>query len=246
MDFSSIVAPYFKLTTSGTLLYTYNFPCGAGGAYPVGPLMQAADGNFYGTTQMGGNLNYGTIYKMDQNGVVSIVCSLPAAGPYPQAGLVQATDGNLYSGTWGTAGVASTLFQVTTSGTYTLLYTFTAKTGQSVGAGLLQHTNGLLYGTTANGGQYGYGTLFSLDMGLGPFVALVRYRGKVGSTVQILGQGFTGTTSVTFNGVPAINFTIGSDTFLTAVVPIGATTGPVVATTPSGTLTSNRNFQIVH
>ena len=59
-----------------------------------------------------------------------------------------------------------------------------------------------------------------------------------------IGQGLTGTTSVTFNGVPATSFDIVSDTFMTAVVPSGATTGPVVVTTPNGTLTSNKSFQI--
>jgi hypothetical protein len=82
-------------------------------------------------------------------------------------------------------------------------------------------------------------------MGLGPFVALVSYTGKVGSTAQILGQGLTGTTSVTFNGVAATSFNVASDTYITAVVPSGATAGAVVVTTPGGTLTSNKNFRII-
>ncbi len=61
----------------------------------------------------------------------------------------------------------------------------------------------------------------------------------------ILGQGLTGTTSVTFNGVAATSFKVGSDTFMTAVVPSGATTGPVVVTTPGGTLTSNVSFRVL-
>ncbi len=76
-------------------------------------------------------------------------------------------------------------------------------------------------------------------------MGLVRYTGKVGSAVQILGQGFTGTTSVTFNGVAASNFNVISDTYMTAVVPSGATTGAVVVTTPSGKLTSNKNFRVI-
>jgi hypothetical protein len=68
---------------------------------------------------------------------------------------------------------------------------------------------------------------------------------QVAQTAQILGQGFTGTTSVTFNGVPATSFKVASDTFLTAVVPSGATAGPVVVTTPGGALTSNKSFTIV-
>ena len=81
-------------------------------------------------------------------------------------------------------------------------------------------------------------------MALGPFIKLVQPTGKVGRTVQILGQGLTGTTSVTFNGIAATSFKVQTDTYMVTVVPSGATTGPVVVTTPSGTLTSNKNFQV--
>ena len=68
--------------------------------------------------------------------------------------------------------------------------------------------------------------------------------GKVGETAQILGQGLSGTTSVTFNGVAAATFAVVSDTYMTAVVPSGANTGAVVVTTPGGALTSNVSFRI--
>ena len=90
------------------------------------------------------------------------------------------------------------------------------------------------------------GSIYRLDMGLGRFVTFVRSTGGVGQTVQILGTGLTGTTGVTFNGIAATNFSVQSDTFMTAVVPNGATTGPVIVTTPSGALTSNKSFRIVH
>jgi uncharacterized protein (TIGR03437 family) len=64
--------------------------------------------------------------------------------------------------------------------------------------------------------------------------------------VQILGQRLTGATSVTFNGVPAATFSVVSDTYMTAVVPSGATTGKVVVTTPGGALTSNVSFRVVN
>jgi hypothetical protein len=81
-------------------------------------------------------------------------------------------------------------------------------------------------------------------MGLGPFIAFVRNNGKVGATAQILGQGLTGTSSVAFSGVKATSFKVVSDTYMTAVVPTGATTGPVVVTIPGGSLTSNVSFRI--
>ncbi|OUJ74865.1 FG-GAP-like repeat-containing protein [Hymenobacter crusticola] len=59
--------------------------------------------------------------------------------------------------------------------------------------------------------------------------------GAVGSSVVLTGSAFTGATSVTFNGVAATSFVVNSATQITATVPAGATTGPVVVTTPEGT-----------
>ena len=88
--------------------------------------------------------------------------------------------------------------------------------------GLLQATSGTLYGTTFTGAKYpkkcyydGCGTVFSLNIGLGPFVTFVHASGKVGQAGGILGQGLTGTTSVLVNGVSA-NFTVVSDTYIRA------------------------------
>jgi len=86
--------------------------------------------------------------------------------------------------------------------------------------------------------------VYSLDLGLAHFVKFVHASGRVGSAIRVLGQGFTGTTSVTFNGIPS-SFTVLADTYMTAVVPSGATTGPVVVITSSGPLTSNKNFQVL-
>jgi hypothetical protein len=110
----------------------------------------------------------------------------------------------------------------------------------------MQHTNGKFYGVTESGGANGLngGVFYSLDLGLKPFVNLFTWMGKVGKTVEILGQGFTGTTSVSFNGTKATTFTVSSDTYLTALVPSGATTGFVTVTTPGGALKSNRKFLV--
>jgi hypothetical protein len=66
----------------------------------------------------------------------------------------------------------------------------------------------------------------------------------VGKAVKILGQGFIGTTSVSFNGTTA-SFTVQSDTYLSATVPSGATTGYITVNTPSGRLNSNKQFQVM-
>jgi hypothetical protein len=118
-----------------------------------------------------------------------------------------------------------------------MLYGFVGNDGGQPFGGLFQATNGLFYGTT----EY---AVFSLDMGLAPFVAFVRATGGVGDTGGILGQGFTGTTDVSLNGIPA-SFTVVSDTYIEARLPAGATTGYVIVTTPSGTLTSNVPFHVI-
>jgi uncharacterized repeat protein (TIGR03803 family) len=109
---------------------------------------------------------------------------------------------------------------------------------------LVQATNGTFYGITSAGGTNGDGTIFSLNSGLSPFVSFVLGAGSVGQTVVILGQGLTGSTAVSFNGTPAV-FGFPAEAYLTAIVPAGATTGFVTVTTPSGTLTSNKQFQVV-
>jgi uncharacterized repeat protein (TIGR03803 family) len=239
----------FKLTTVGTILWFYSFPCGAGGAYPTAGVFQASDGNFYGTTDAGGNsLGFGTIFKLTQNDNVSTLYAFKNEpdGGNPIGGLTEGTDGNLYGTTIGGGQFRQgTIFQVTTGGTHNVLYSFSLKPGEQPLATVTQHTNGKFYGTTQVGGKSNSGTIYSLDMGLAPFITFVRPKGAIGGTAQILGQGLTGATGVTFNGFAATSFKVVNDTYMTAVVPSGATTGPVVVSTPSGTITSNVSFRIL-
>lgn len=240
-----------KLTLSGVLKATHSFNCGMGGDTPVGAPIQGTDGGLYGTTLYGGAFGKGIIYKLDgKSGVLTTLYSFGGIGNdgrYSQAGLVQASDGNFYGAT-GLGGIsdAGSLYQFTAAGAYTQLYSFPALQGTPGAepyAAPAQHTSGTFYGTTLFGGT-GFGSVYSLDMGIGPFITFVRAQGHSGAVAQILGQGLTGTTSITFNGVPATSFSVASDTYMTAVVPSGATTGLVVVSTPTGTLTSNKNFRI--
>jgi uncharacterized repeat protein (TIGR03803 family) len=251
---ANLCGTIFELSISGTLLQLYSFPGGTGGDAP-GHLMQAADGNFYGVAGSGGQTTSqcgagcGTIFKLSQ-GVITTLYSFsgpPNDGANPNlGGLVEGSDGNLYGATYGGGTLKQgTLFQVGVTGKYKVLYSFAIKYGQNPGGGLLQHTSGKFYGTTFIGGVYNEGSLYSLNMGLGPFIALVRYTGRVGQPVQILGQGLTGSTVVTVNGVTATSFKVASSTYMTAIIPAGATSGPVVVTAPTGTLTSNHNLRIV-
>ena len=245
----------FKITSSGVLTVLFPFD-GAHGVSPYGPLIQASDGNFYGTTFGGGANNFGTVFKMAPDGTTSVIhdFNFSPDGGHPNAGLVQATDGNFYgtTGYGGTLGFG-TVYKLTPGGTYTVLYTFDQTTGAYPLVTLTQHTNGTLYGDTQKGGtgpnNCGFGVcsgvFYSLSGGLGPFVSLVTRAAKVGKTIGILGQGFTGTTGVSFGGTPAATFKVVSATYLTATVPVGAHSGVVRVTTPGGTLASNKNFLVL-
>jgi uncharacterized repeat protein (TIGR03803 family) len=248
----------FEITASGTLTTLHSFDS-TDGANPVAGLVQATNGNFYGTTYEGGassacSSGCGTVFEITASGTLTTLHSFDSTdGANPVGGLVQATDGNFYGTTEkGGADGHGTVFEITPAGTLTTLYSFCSQTGcDGIGpaAGLLQATNGSFYGTTVEEGTsntcstnvgktVGCGTVFSLSVGLGPFVETLPTSGKVGAAVIIMGSNLTSTTSVTFNGTAA-TFTVVSSTEIKATVPNGATTGKMQVTTPSGTLTSN-------
>jgi uncharacterized repeat protein (TIGR03803 family) len=230
----------FRITPGGTFttLHSFNY---TDGSTVYAPLVQGSNGSLYGTTFEGGYVNRemcpfgcGTAYRISSQGRFGTLIEFQN-GTNDSLGLVTATDGNLYG--LDLVGSAAQIYNITPLNQLSTVYTFLS--GQGDSDAMLQATNGKFYGT------YGApGAIFSLDTGLGPFVAFVIPTGKANKKVQILGQGLTDTTSVEFNGVPATSFTVVSDTYMTAVVPVGATTGKVVVSTLNGILTSNVDFRI--
>jgi uncharacterized repeat protein (TIGR03803 family) len=166
----------FKISTNGNLTTLYSFTGGNDGANPVGGLVQGSDGNFYGTTQFGGNTNlnfgygYGTVFKISTNGALTTLYSFSGgndgAGPN---GLVQASDGNFYGTTqYGGTNGNGTVFKMSATGAYISLYSFTGGNDGGNPNGLVQGSDGNFYGTTYNGGRYGnasyrYGTAFKIS-----------------------------------------------------------------------------------
>ncbi|PYX30259.1 MAG: hypothetical protein DMG77_10080 [Acidobacteria bacterium] len=245
----------YKMTSGGTITVLHNFDgYPTDGSQPVGVLVQANDGNLYGTTYVGGANNQGTVYKITTSGTYTLLYSFHDVGGSdginPWTGLASGTDGNLYGTAQGGTHGGGVLFKITPSGTESVLYNFCSVSGCADGffpqTPILQHTNGKFYGSVESGGANGLngGVFYSLDMGLQPFAGLVTWQGAISKTVEILGQGFTGATKVSFNGTKA-SFTVVSDTYLTATVPAGATKGFVTVTTPTATLTSNRKFFVL-
>jgi uncharacterized repeat protein (TIGR03803 family) len=162
----------FKLTPSGVLTTLYNF-CSQGVACPDGQtslagLIQASDGNFYGTTSSGGANGYGTVFKLTPAGVFTTLHSFDSAndGLGPHDRLVQASDGNFYGTTYlNGIGGNGTVFKITPTGTLTTLFSFCQNLDCSAGAqpeaGLIQASDGNFYGVTTAGGN-GHGVIFRM------------------------------------------------------------------------------------
>jgi uncharacterized repeat protein (TIGR03803 family) len=246
----------FKITPTGRLTTLHSFS-GIDGSFPSGNLIQATDGNIYGMAYSGGAHGDGTIFKISAGYVFQTLYSFCAQancndGANPYGGLYQATDGNLYGTTsaGGASGNYGTVFQLTTDGALTTLHSFEKTDGSEPAGSLVQATNGILYGTTFQGGPectgapQGCGTVFSLSMGLGPFVKSVPAAGRLGAKVGILGNDLTGASQVTFNGIPT-QFTVESATLIVTHVPAGATSGTIQVMLPGGMLSSNVPFYVL-
>jgi uncharacterized repeat protein (TIGR03803 family) len=238
----------FKITTAGVETTLHSFT-GSDGLNPKGWLVDVA-GTFYGTTPYGGANNEGSVFKMTAAGAVTTLysfCSLAscADGASVTAGLMQATDGNLYGVTdIGGANNDGTVYELTLKGALTTLHSFDNTDGYGPQGTVLQDTNGDFYGFTEFGGSSGDGTVFSIATGLKAFVMLESTSGTHGSKVGILGDGFSSSSVVKFNGVAATTVTLTEAGLLTATVPVGATDGYVTVTTGATTLTSTQKYTV--
>ena len=217
----------FKITSSGALTTLHNFcpNCGAlDGAGPMGALIQATDGNFYGTTYGGGAAGSGTVFKMTPAGALTTLYSFSGRddGLYPSAGLIQAKDGNFYGTNLDEA------FRLTPAGTLTTLFSFNGGSdGRVLVTGLTQASDGNLYGTTQAGGTDGYGTVFQLSVA-GTLTTLHSFGQTDGASPQCgLVQGTGGKLygTATFGGADdggtVFSFTLPSATASTPAISSG-------------------------
>jgi uncharacterized repeat protein (TIGR03803 family) len=250
------VGAIYKMSPLGTpsILYSNCVDSAChGGISTNTPLVQNAAGNLFGTNLAGGGGPHCTISQGCGTAFQLVGTAFTVLHPFcnwlncldggrPTA-LIQGSDGNFYGATssFG-AHNGGVIFKVTNTHQYTVLHAFATADGTVPQAALMQATDGTLYGTTTQGGNQ-QGTIFKISLGLPAFVKTVQPAGKVGDSIVILGNGLTGSSSVTFNGAAA-TFTVVSDTEITATVPSGATTGSIQVVTPSRTLFSLVNFPI--
>jgi uncharacterized repeat protein (TIGR03803 family) len=194
----------FRMTLSGTVITLHSFDA-SDGANPYGGLVQGTDGNFYGTATDGGSLGGGTAYEITPGGAFTVLHNFTGAvddGAYPYPTLIQASDGNFYGTTFSGGGAfEGTVFRMTPGGTVTVIHSFClagipCPDGGNVQAGLVQATNGNLYGMVVRGGSTtctlngydGCGTIFEISLS-GTFATLHRFDvtdggGPVASLIQ--------------------------------------------------------------
>jgi len=199
----------FKITPDGTFTTLHNFD-GTDGGTPIGRLVQAADGNLYGTTASGGTYSYcnaypcGTVFKITPNGTLTTMHTFDLSdGESPYAGLIQATDGNLYgTTTGGGANGSGTVFEISPVYPYTLvtLHSFYGTDGRVPEAPLIQATDGNFYGVTYLGGANDWGTAFRITSN-GTLTTLHRFFGPdgkdpVAGLVQASDGDFYGTADI--------------------------------------------------
>ena len=237
---------FFAITVGGKLTTLFAFPCNEfscpEGAGPEGPLIQATDGNFYGTA-WGGDVTTGSLFRFTPNGTLSTLYSFEGDDIYwPEEGVVQGADENFYGTTVaggnnnGCGGrYCGTVFKITPGGSLTILYTFCLQSrcadGAQPEAGLALGPDGNLYGTTFyGGGSADDGTVFKITP-TGTLTTLHDFVGTDGAD-------------------PAATLVLGSDGNFYGTTSEGGDSncdsrygcGTVFKITPSGTLTTLYSF----
>jgi len=193
----------FQLTTAGVLTQIYAFTGGADGGNPTANLVQGADHNFYGMTTSGGAGGVGTIFHVTSSGSLTVLYSFTGGtdGANPNGGLMRGADGSFYGTTSSGGGFgAGTVFHISSSGVFSLLYTFTGGAdGGSPFAGLIQGADGNFYGTASSGGPSSAGTVFQMTPA-GSLRSVYAFTGgsdggyPIGGVIEATDGNFYGTT----------------------------------------------------
>ncbi len=185
VELSALALPLFAillLTTAQrvhaqTESILFNFTCRSGVCAPQSNLAIDGQGNLYGTTQG----FYGAVYELSSSGEFSTLHSFSCCGSdgsEPEAGVILDSQGNLYGTTVeGGAYGEGTVFEVSPTGTETILYNFTCGSDGCFPEGqLVIDSDGNLYGTASAAGL-GAGTVFKLVPSTGVLTTLYSFAG---------------------------------------------------------------------
>lgn len=156
----------FRVDLAGSFGTVHEFNCADGG-YPRGPLLETDDLQLYGTTYLGGASGGGTIYRISAAGTFEVLYHFDgSSGSQPVGALIQASDGYIYGTTQGGGDFGlGTVFRMDLQGNHTALHHFGDApdfASEPLG-GLVQASDGHLYGTTSTGGTGG-GLLYRLSL----------------------------------------------------------------------------------
>lgn len=157
----------YKLTTTRKLIILHSFMGGkTDGCNVLGTPWMDAAGNFYGTTSSCGTNMLGTVWRVGKYGKEKVLHSFAggtADGEYPLAGVIMDASGNLYGNTeTGGASNVGTVYQVSSTGVFTLVHSFNGTDGKYPYGSFAQNSKGTIFGTTQNGGTIGYGTVWKI------------------------------------------------------------------------------------
>ena len=271
----------FKVSPSGKLTILHSFTGGADGSNPVGGLVQATDGNLYGTNDLGGRFGWGVLFCYSPGTIPSGQTrfhvlhdfDLPT-GASPQVTLLQHTDGKLYGDTavGGSADRGAFYSFDAGLGPFISFMPRARRAGHSVkilGQGFTGASAVLFNGTQASfvvvsdtfikarvpdGATSGFltvktrsGTLKSNRTFLvkPQIVGFDPTSGTIGTKVVIAGISLKQTSKITFDGMATTNFTIDSDSQITATVPSGAQSGRIGITTTGAPVYSVAYFAVL-
>jgi uncharacterized repeat protein (TIGR03803 family) len=231
------------VTASGVALQVlYSFTTNATGAnvngvFPFAGLLQAKDGNLYGTARGGGADGWGTVFRCTVNGVVSLVHAFAfgSDGGIPYSALIQAADDYLYGTANDNGWPDGTVFKVSTSGIFTGYTLNYATVASGPYAAPIQGRDGNFYGTAAYGGSNVYGTVWSGDPGYGAVYEMT----PAGSLTAL------GTFNFDDGAYPQSSLIQGADGNFYGTATGGGTNGgfgTIFKITPAGTMTALFSF----
>ncbi len=179
----------FMLNKAGKEVALVSFD-GADGYNPMAGLLRDANGNFFGTTVLGGDANCyklgcGTVFKVSKTGKETALHKFTGSpdGEEPEAVLVEDPAGNLYGTTYegGSIANAGTVFKVDSAGDEAVLYTFCSEPNCTDGefpyASVIRDAAGNLYGAAFGGGAFGAGAVYELINGSGQEIVLYSFTG---------------------------------------------------------------------